>query len=83
MKLVPIVTLSTLLMTSNVFAAEYSDVEFHQDVIDKYPTIVNACQEVVMKGDSSHIKVVADFVSFWRPDKLTINVHENDGSKEK
>jgi hypothetical protein len=70
-------------MSSNVFSAECSDVEFHQDVIDKYPTIVNACQEVVMKGDSSYIKVVADFVSFRRPDKLTINVHENDGTKEK
>lgn len=83
MKLVPIVTLSTVLMTSNVFAAECSDVEFHQDVIDKYPTIVNACQAVVMQGDKAYIKVVADFVSFRRPDKLTINVHENDGTKER
>jgi LPXTG-motif cell wall-anchored protein len=76
-------TLTTLLITSNVFAAECSDVEFHQDVIDKYPTIANACQEVITKDDKSYIKVVADFVSFRRPNKLTINVHENDGSKEK
>jgi hypothetical protein len=83
MKLVPIVTLSAALMASNVLATECSDVEFHQDVIEKYPTIVNACQAVVMQGDQAYIKVVADFVSFRRPNKLTINVHENDGSKER
>jgi hypothetical protein len=83
MKVLPILALTTVLGAPAALAAECSDVEYHQDVLDKYPAIANACQEVTEKNGKSYVKVTADFISFRRPDKLTVNVHENDGSKER
>ena len=83
MKVLPIIALTTVLGAPAALAAECSDVEYHQDVLDKYPAIANACQEVIEQNGKSYVKVTADFVSFRRPDKLTVNVHENDGTKER
>jgi hypothetical protein len=83
MKVLPILALTTVLGAPAALAAECSDVEYHQDVLDKYPAIANACQEVTEKNGKSYVKVTADFISFRRPDKLTVNVHENDGTKER
>jgi hypothetical protein len=83
MKVLPILALTTVLGAPAALAAECSDVEYHQDVLDKYPAIANACQSVIEKNGKSYVKVTADFISFRRPDKLTVNVHENDGSKER
>jgi hypothetical protein len=83
MKALPVLALTTILAAPAALAAECSDVEYHQDVLDKYPAIANACQGVIEKNGKTYVEVTADFVSFRRPDKLIVNVHENDGTKER
>lgn len=64
-------------------AADCSDVVWHQDVLAQYPSVANACQEVIEKDGKQFVKLKAEFVRYREPHKAMLDVYETDGSKQR
>ncbi len=62
-------------------AADCSDVTWHQDVLAQYPSVANACQEVIEKDGKKYVKLKAEFVRYREPHKIQLEVFEQDGNK--
>lgn len=63
-------------------ATDCSEVQWHSDVLAKYPEIAKACQAVVMRDGEERVEIKADFVRAHPNHSITLDVHENDGTKE-
>ncbi|MBY6223082.1 hypothetical protein [Ferrimonas balearica] len=64
-------------------ATDCSEVQWHADVLAAYPGAAKACQAVVMRDGEERVEVKADFVAAHANGKITLDVHENDGTKER
>ncbi len=64
-------------------ATDCSEVQWHSDVLAEYPNIAKACQAVVMRDGEERVEIKADFVRAHTGNKITLDVHENDGNKER
>lgn len=64
-------------------AADCSDVVWHQDVLAQYPSVANACQDVIEKDGKQYVKLKAEFVRYSEPRKAMLDVYESDGSKQR
>lgn len=80
-------TLTAALLSSVIaapaLAADCSDVEWHQDVLAQYPSVANACQEVVERDGKQYVKLKAEFIRYREPHKAMLDVYEADGSKQR
>lgn len=72
-----------VLFSSPALAIECKDVVWHQDVLDKYPSIANACQSVITKNGQTFVEVQAKFVRYRAPNHAVIDVVENNGTNER
>ena len=72
-----------LLASPAVMAKDCNEVTWNQDVLDQYPSVANACQEVLEQDGKTYIKLAAEFVRFRQPNHAMVDVLESDGSTER
>ncbi|CAM3325211.1 hypothetical protein [Shewanella violacea] len=72
-----------VLASPAALAKDCSEVDWNQDVLDKYPSVANACQEVLEQDGKTYVKLAAEFVRFRQPNHATVDVREADGSTER
>ncbi|SHI15791.1 hypothetical protein [Ferrimonas marina] len=69
-------------MSFSAHAVDCSDIEWHQDVLDKFPNAAEACQSVVMRDGEVHVEMIAEFVRMRPNNRADLLVHANDGTKK-
>lgn len=72
-----------ILASPAALAKDCSEVNWNQDVLDQYPSVANACQEVLEKDGKTYVKLAAEFVRFRQPNHAMVDVREADGSTER
>ncbi|MBY5991853.1 hypothetical protein [Ferrimonas balearica] len=64
-------------------ATDCSEIQWHQDVLAAYPGAAKACQAVVEIDGEERVEIVADFVRAHPGNKITVDIHQVDGTKER